>query len=91
MIEHFAARLSEYLVTNVTKWSADAIMYQLVPLLKLMDHEGCLNWSETEKSVRQTILQLTVDAEDGLFSKKSIGSIWQRLRPIRLLAQGKYE
>ena len=89
MIEHFAARLSEYLITNVTKWSADAILYQLIPILKLMDHEGCLNWTETEKSIRHTMMELTADAKEGLFSNKSIGMIWQKFRPIRLLAKGK--
>ena len=91
LIEHFAARLSEYLITNVTKWSSDAILYQTVPILKLMDHEGCLNWSESEKAIRRMVLELKNGAKDGLFSNKTVGIIWQKFRSIRLLANGKQQ
>ena len=74
---------------NVTKWSADALLYQLAPLLKSMDHERNMNWLQEERFIRNALNGATFDANEGLFCNRSVGLLWQRLRPIRRLANGK--
>ena len=89
LVEHFAARLDEYLIMNVTTWSADAILYQMLPILKIMDHERSMNWMQEENFIREQINGATFQAQEGLFTNKTIGMLWQKLRPVRRLAKGK--
>ena len=88
MIEHFAAQFTEYLVINVTQWSSDQLINKMVPILRLMDHEHCLDWAEEDNSISRMITDWTMKNQQGGYVPKSIGALWMKFRQVRRLGNG---
>ena len=84
-MEHFAGRLVEYLVTNITAWDKPSIAQLVNTTLMFMSPTNGDRYAEFHRHFRRTI---RLEGRYSLF-EESIYAIWQKLAPFRDIARGK--
>ena len=83
MVKHFSARLVEYLVMNMTKWEAHSLNQLIAAVLNVMAPSNGEKYAEMHRLINRSLRQ---DIRN-YWQNRSLFAIWQKLAPIRELAQ----
>ena len=84
MVKHFAGRLVEYLMMNMTKWDAPSLNQLIAALLNVMSPANGEKYAEMHRLINKAIQH---DVSNN-WQNRSLYAIWQKLAPLRELAQG---
>ena len=85
VVKHFASRLVQYLVINMTKWDAHSLNQVVAAVLNAMAPSNGEKYAETHRLINRSLQQ---DMRT-YWNHKSLFAIWQKLAPLRELAQRK--
>ena len=87
MVKHFAGRLVQYMVTNMTKWDAHSLNQIIAALMNVMAPANGEKYAELHRLVKRSIHQ----DMGNCWKNRSLFAIWQKLAPLRELAQRKFK
>ena len=87
LVEHFASRTIQYMITNITKWDAHSINQLLGTTLSVMCPANGEKYAELHRLVTKSLRLESPNC----WRQKSLFAIWQKIAPIRELAKRKYK
>ena len=85
MVHHFAGRLVEYMMMNMTKWDGPSLNQLVATIMNIMAPANGEKYAEMHRLVKKSIGR---DMANN-WKNRSLFAIWQKLAPLRELAQGK--
>ena len=83
-VEHFAGRLLEYLIMNITAWDKLSIQQLVGTVMEFMNPSNGDRYAEFYHHFRSTMV---FGGPNSMFNH-SIYAIWQKLAPFRHFANG---